>query len=128
MILRTYCLLSLGLEFVVGLVFVILQIFGRHGFSMQCRAIIGSSGHWSVFYLKCQAECSNLMNSAGVRTSSTGKSDLLVPICLSLHALLHPIQLLLAIDGTADPSNICLEFLCNFRLVHLSSFGIVSMG
>ena len=38
MILRTYCLLSLGLKFVVGLVFDILQIFGRHDFSIQLQS------------------------------------------------------------------------------------------
>ena len=37
-----------------------------------------------------------------------------VPICPSLYTMLHTIQFLLVIDGTADPSKISLEFLCNF--------------
>ena len=67
------------------------------------------------------------MNSAKIRTSSTCKCDLLVPICPFPHTLLHPIHVLPVICDAAGFSIICPEFQRNFDLVHLSSFGIVSM-
>ena len=48
MFLRTFWLLVLGLDLVVGLVFDNIQNFGTSDFSIDCCAIIRSSGHWSV--------------------------------------------------------------------------------
>ena len=99
MILRNSCHLTFGLALVVGSTFDIPQNFG-----------------WPSerFFLNSLVECSNLMQSGRARSSSTCKSDLHVPICPSLYTMLHTIQFLLVIDGTADPSKISLEFLCNF--------------
>ena len=67
------------------------------------------------------------MNIADTRTSSTSKCDLLVPMCPLLRTLLRPTHVLLVICDATGSSIICPEFLCNYCLVHLSSFGIVSM-
>ena len=121
MFLRTYCILVLGLDLVVGLVFDNLQNFGTGNFSTRLQR--DSRVEWPSehYFLNCQAEGSNAMNSADIRTSPTCKCDLLVPVCPSLHTLLHPIRVLLVIHGIAGFSSICPEF----DLVHLSSFGIV---
>ena len=106
MTLRTSCLLAPGLELVD-----ILQISVEMIFPMQLQndnQIERPSEH---FFLNCLAGGSNSMNSATARTSQLCKSDLLVPSCSSLHTLLHSIHVLLAVDGTADPSRTCLYFL-----------------
>ena len=67
------------------------------------------------------------MNIADTRTSSACEQNLLVLICPFLYTLLRPIHVLLVIFDTAGSSRIYSAFLCNFRLLHPSFFGIVSM-
>ena len=67
------------------------------------------------------------MNIADTRTSSACEQNLLVLICPFLYTLLRPIHVLLVICDTAGSSRIYSAFLCNFRLLHPSFFGIVSM-
>ena len=120
MLLRTW-------DLVVGLIFDKLPNICTSDFSMRLQR--DSQVEWSSehYFLNCWVEDINLTSIADTRTSSTCTCNVLVSICSFLHTQLRPIQVILVICDIAAFSKICPEFLCNFRLVHLSSFDIVSM-
>ena len=127
MFLRTWCLHVLDLDLVVGLLFDKLRNISTSDFSMRLQR--DNQIEWSseLYFRNCSVEDTNLMNIVDTRTSSTCKCNVLVPICPFLHTQLRPIQVLFVICDIAYFPKICPEFLCNFRLMHLSSFGIDSM-